>query len=112
MSQLTPEQKKLLESLEEEFKDRYTEDDEDYRRVLDKDELIPPIIERWGGGGDRNNDRYGRNDRNRHYRRDRGNDRRRDYYNNDERRYNTYQRGYHNSSYETNNYPNYRQRPY
>lgn len=106
---MTEEQKKLLESLEEEFKNRYTEEDEDYKRILTGNGLTPPIVDRWEGGNDRN-DRNHRNDRYNHR-----NDRRRDYRNNDydRRDYrNSYGRGYRDDSYERNYRPNYRHRPY
>lgn len=62
-STLTEEQKLLLKSLEEEFKDRYTEKDENYNAVLNI-ETSPPVYENWVVGhrntGHRWNDSYRR----------------------------------------------------
>lgn len=45
--ELNESQKELLEKLEEQFCDRFTERDEDFMKVINNPELIPPILAPW-----------------------------------------------------------------
>lgn len=79
---LTSEQKKFLEESEEEFKDRYTEKDDDFIKFKRQEPKEPPIVDPWYNKprrqewsrqhqlhGRRNHydRRYERNDRNERY---------------------------------------------
>ncbi|XP_050352522.1 RNA guanine-N7 methyltransferase activating subunit [Nymphalis io] len=44
---LSDEDKEFLEICEEEFKDRYTEKDEEFMKVFSKEPSTPPILEKW-----------------------------------------------------------------
>ncbi|XP_012225853.1 uncharacterized protein [Linepithema humile] len=94
---LTSEQKKFLEECEEEFKDRYTEKDNDFIKFKRQEPKEPPIVDPWYNKprrqewsrqhqvhGRRNhyydrrnerNERYGRNERNERYERNERNER-------------------------------------
>ncbi|KAL0281660.1 UNVERIFIED_CONTAM: hypothetical protein PYX00_002579 [Menopon gallinae] len=54
---MTEEQKEFLKALSEEFKDRYTEADDDYKTVWDVDIPPPPVIFDWDQIG-RTRDNY------------------------------------------------------
>ncbi|CAF4780534.1 unnamed protein product [Pieris macdunnoughi] len=45
--ELSVEDKAFLAECEEEFKDRYTENDEEFMKVFNAEPSIPPIIENW-----------------------------------------------------------------
>lgn len=75
-SELTPEQEKFLQECDREFKDRFTDKDEEFKRHCDRAVNPPPILDDWTnrqsnrgynnrgrynnynnrGGGDRYND--------------------------------------------------------
>lgn len=42
-------EEEIVAELEEQFKDRYTEDDKDYKAELDKKEASPPVVTSFGG---------------------------------------------------------------
>lgn len=44
---LTSEQMKFLEECEEEFKDRYTEEDNDFIKIKTQEPKKPPIVDPW-----------------------------------------------------------------
>ncbi|XP_045542545.1 RNA guanine-N7 methyltransferase activating subunit [Papilio machaon] len=96
---LSVEDKDFLAQCEEEFKDRFTELDEDYMKVFNAEQSKPPIMENWRPAQNRrfNNRRfhpYDSSNRNR---------------NNHDRGYqdrgrNDYSRGYQDRSYEDRGY--------
>ncbi|CAH2099720.1 unnamed protein product [Euphydryas editha] len=61
---LSAEDKEFLEKCEEEFKDRFTDKDEEFMKVFNKESSTPPILERWwvpfnsGRRNDRRHNRY------------------------------------------------------
>lgn len=44
---LTSEQKEFLKECEEEFKDRYTEKDDDFMKIKTEEPKEPPIVDGW-----------------------------------------------------------------
>lgn len=44
---MSAENKEFLESCEEEFKDRYTENDKEFMKVFKSEPSTPPIMEAW-----------------------------------------------------------------
>ncbi|CAH2068864.1 unnamed protein product, partial [Iphiclides podalirius] len=124
MENLSAEDKCFLAQCEEEFKDRYTENDEDFMKVFNAETMDPPIVENWRASqnyGRRNdNRRYARSSNRHRSNRDRGyrdrsyhgrGDQDREY---QERGYQD--RGYCDRSYEERGYqetgyPNYPKRP-
>lgn len=104
---LSPDDLEFLAKCEEEFKDRYTENDEEFMKVFNAETSVPPIIKSWwvprntGQRNDRrNNRRYQPYDR---YNRDRDFNDRRDHHDrrdhdrrggHDRRGYNDYNSGY------------------
>lgn len=44
---MSAEDKEFLAECEEEFKDRYTENDKEFMKVFKSEPLIPPVIENW-----------------------------------------------------------------
>ncbi|KAJ8681054.1 hypothetical protein QAD02_016841 [Eretmocerus hayati] len=74
--ELTQEQQAFLAECEEEFKDRYTEKDEEFMKIKSMNAVKPPIIDPWYNAPQRSNNRYSRNrdqDRGRDQGRHRGN---------------------------------------
>ncbi|CAL8107788.1 unnamed protein product [Calicophoron daubneyi] len=70
-----------LEELGEKFKDRYSDNDPDYKKHCSQNNLPPPVIPHWnqrdaGSSRDRRYDRGRQNDRNRNWR---GRDNREDF---------------------------------
>lgn len=80
--ELTPEQRAFLEECNEEFINRYTFKDEDYKNSYDRDITKPPIVSPWHGRSRMNFNRPG----NRNYNQGRQYDK--DRYNSYENRYN------------------------
>ncbi|CAK1600005.1 unnamed protein product [Parnassius mnemosyne] len=98
---LCVDDKDFLEKCEEEFKDRYTENDEDFMKIFNAEPSNPPILENWWGSQN-----YGRrNDQRSNRRFDRSSNRQRG---NEDRGYrdrNYHQeRGYENRSYQDRGY--------
>ncbi|CAG9782865.1 unnamed protein product [Diatraea saccharalis] len=119
---LSDKDKEFLAECEEQFKDRYTEKDEEFMKVFNAEKSIPPIVKNWwvpqnsGHRNDRRNNRHYNpyeQSGNRNYDR-RG---RRDYHDNYERRGNfsrtdNYERrGYNDYNRDNDNRPSYN-RPY
>ncbi|OWR51467.1 RNA guanine-N7 methyltransferase activating subunit-like [Danaus plexippus] len=58
---LSADEKEFLEKCEAEFKDRFTERDEEYMKVVNRDPPTPPILENWlssNSSGRRHDRRY------------------------------------------------------
>ncbi|XP_077279983.1 uncharacterized protein LOC143907223 [Temnothorax americanus] len=78
-STLTSEQAKFIEECEEEFKDRYTENDSDFMKIKTQEPKRPPIVDPWYNkprrhDWSRQNQNQNRDKRNHHWDR-RNNDR-------------------------------------
>nr|XP_026484891.1 RNMT-activating mRNA cap methyltransferase subunit [Vanessa tameamea] len=85
---LCDEDREFLEKCEEEFKDRFTEKDEEFMKVFSKEPSTPPILEKWWSPFN-----SGRRNERRHNRQYNPYQRNRDYQsrsNSDHRRYNDY----------------------
>lgn len=68
---LTNEQQEFLQLCEDEFADRFTEHDEEFRKVKALPESMPPIIDPWYSRSPRNFDWSRTNSRGRRYYEDR-----------------------------------------
>ena len=112
INHLTEEDVEFLRECEEEFQHRYTENDEDFKKCLEKQLSTPPIVHPWmdrhsggnfhrGGGGGRNNRYGGRGGGNQPYNnyRNRGPNRDED---GSYRRNNQHNNGSHGSNYNRN----------
>lgn len=79
---LTREQQEFLDECLTEFANRFTEDDEDYKKAYDRDITTPPIVSPWYGRprltAARSNYRQGRYNRDRYENREPRYDRQRD----------------------------------
>lgn len=66
---LTEEQIKFLEDCEEEFKDRYSDEDEEYVKYKDFERVKPPIVDPWFSKPPFNSNRrnYGQGRRNQNW---------------------------------------------
>ncbi|KAG6453330.1 hypothetical protein O3G_MSEX008085 [Manduca sexta] len=110
-NKLSPEDKEFLEKCEEEFKDRFTENDEEFMKVFNAGVSIPPIVDSWwvpNNSGRRNDRRDNR--RNHPYERHGNRDRNRDFH--DRRERDNYSRGYNDYNQQYDNSRGYRnQRP-
>ncbi|XP_045503053.1 RNA guanine-N7 methyltransferase activating subunit [Colias croceus] len=97
MAELSTEDKDFLAQCEEEFKDRFTEKDEEFMKVFNAEPSVPPILENnWPSNNSRRYDR--RNNR-------RFNPYDRDRYNNRDRRY--HERGSSDSYHDRGSGENY-----
>ncbi|XP_058803434.1 RNA guanine-N7 methyltransferase activating subunit [Phymastichus coffea] len=76
--ELSKEQIEFLEKCEEEFKDRYTDKDEEFMKIKIADVAKPPIVENWFNGNQRQNN-WSRSNQDRHWH-DRDRNRQRDRY--------------------------------
>lgn len=54
---LSEADKEFLETCEEELKDRYTENDEEFMKVFNAEPSVPPIVDPWWVPNSRRNDR-------------------------------------------------------
>lgn len=99
-NELSAKDKEFLEKCEEKLKDRFTENDEEFMKVFNRETPTPPIVENWRSFN--SGRRYDNRNRGRPYDRYGNRDRHRGNYN--YRRYNDY-----NNSYDRNhsNYSNY-----
>lgn len=76
--ELSKEQLEFLNSCEEEFKDRYTDKDEEFMKIKESDTIKPPVVDSWPSGNQRSNN-WNRPNQNRNWH-DRDRNRQRDRY--------------------------------